>query len=136
MTLSSLGKLFVEDSACQAFENGGTGITVPREFPLDLLLPLAALLTLDQRHASGFLLKDFTYCAVGKIVDGFNVLRDLIFYKVLFAVRHYPIGCVLHSRLHGNKSFNPFTGICFRDPYGAGNEDLRVRIRTSSTSLE
>jgi len=127
MTLSSLGKLFVEDIACQAFETGGTGSTVPRECPLDLHLPLAALLTLDQLQASDFLRKNFTYCVLGKIVDEFNVLLDLIFYKVLFAVRDYLIGCGLHSRFQDDKSLNPFAGICIRNAYDTCLEDLRVR---------
>jgi hypothetical protein len=86
MTLSSLRKWFVEDIVCQAFENGGTGSTVPREFPLDLLLPLAALLTLDQRHASGFLLKDFTIALLGRC-RRINALRPNILQVVFLQTR-------------------------------------------------
>jgi hypothetical protein len=127
MTLSSLRKRLVADSARQEFEKCGKRSAVPRELPLDLLLPLAALLSLDQLHASDFLAKDLTSCALGKIVREFHVIWGLILHRVGFAVSDHLIACGLHSRLQDNKSPDPLAGVYVRNAHDTGLEDLQVR---------
>jgi hypothetical protein len=135
MTLSSLRKKLVDDSACQEFEKSGTGSTIPRESLLDLFLPPAALLGLDQLHAPDFLAKDLTDCALGKIVREFHVIWGLVLHRVRFPVSDRLIGVAFTPGFRTTKALNLWPEYASATPLTQYSRIFGCANRTSSASL-